>query len=86
VKRCCIERKLIRCLHCKKKRTAVLVFRILECVHSLHSLISYFLVILLTVFHQSVRNRSFYVWGIVVIHTRSCWGDRHCVFFIDKQC
>ncbi len=41
--------------------------------------------ILLMVFHQSVRNRSFYVWGIVVvIHTRSCWGDRHCVFFIDK--
>ena len=35
VKRCCIERKLIRCLHCKKKRTAVLVVRILECVHSL---------------------------------------------------
>jgi hypothetical protein len=39
------------------------------------------------VFHQSVRNRSFSCMGIVVvIHTRSCWGDRHCVFFIDKQC
>lgn len=41
--RCSKERKLIRCLHCKrmkKKRTAVLVVRILECVHSLYSLIS----------------------------------------------
>lgn len=69
----------------QKKRTAVLVVRILKCVHSLT--FSYFLVILLMVFHQSVRNRSFYVWGIVVvIHTCSCWGDRHCVFFIDKHC
>lgn len=50
------------------------------------SLFSYFLVILLMVFHQSVRNRSFSLWGIVVIHTRSCWGDRHCVFFIDIHC
>ena len=42
--------------------------------------------ILLMVFHQSVRNRSFFfsMRIVVLIHIRSCWGDRHCVFFIDK--